>query len=91
MYMAFSGHQHEEEALSVTQIDIDDEALKDAMRMMGTTTKKETVNLALREYVARVKRIEALEKLAARAQRGEFDDASAARDAARAAWKAAIS
>ncbi|MDP4500725.1 type II toxin-antitoxin system VapB family antitoxin [Nonomuraea turcica] len=77
--------------MSVTQIDIDDDVLKEAMRMMGTTTKKETVNLALREYVARVRRIEASEKLAARAQRGEFDDASAARDAARAAWKEAIS
>ncbi|MEV1169890.1 type II toxin-antitoxin system VapB family antitoxin [Nonomuraea sp. NPDC049784] len=77
--------------MSVTQIDIDDDALKEAMRMMGTTTKKETVNLALREYVARVKRIEALEKLAARAQRGEFDEVSAARQAAKAAWKQAIS
>ncbi|MFI7132897.1 type II toxin-antitoxin system VapB family antitoxin [Nonomuraea sp. NPDC050153] len=76
--------------MSVTQIDIDDNALKEAMRMMGTTTKKETVNLALREYVARVKRIEALEKLATRAQRGEFDEASAARQAARAAWKDAL-
>ncbi|WP_327586319.1 type II toxin-antitoxin system VapB family antitoxin [Nonomuraea sp. NBC_00507] len=54
--------------MSVTQIDIDDDVLKEAMRMMGTTTKKETVNLVLREYVARVRRIEALEKLAARAQ-----------------------
>jgi Arc/MetJ family transcription regulator len=71
----------------VTQIDLDDEALNEAMRMMGTTTKKETVNTALREFVARVKRIEALEKLASRAQRGEFDAASAARDAAKATWK----
>ncbi|MEV0613934.1 type II toxin-antitoxin system VapB family antitoxin [Nonomuraea sp. NPDC050404] len=76
--------------MSVTQIDLDDDALKEAMRMMGTTTKKETVNLALREYVARVKRIEALEKLAARAQRGEFDEASAAHEAARRAWKETI-
>ncbi|MEU6787938.1 type II toxin-antitoxin system VapB family antitoxin [Nonomuraea angiospora] len=76
--------------MSVTQIDIDDNALKEAMRMMGTTTKKDTVNLALREYVARVRRIEALERLAARAQRGEFDEAAAARQAAKAAWKQAI-
>lgn len=71
----------------VTQIDLDDEALNEAMRIMGTTTKKETVNTALREYVARIKRMEALEMLASRAQRGEFDTASAARDAAKAAWK----
>ncbi|WP_431919941.1 type II toxin-antitoxin system VapB family antitoxin [Nonomuraea jabiensis] len=76
--------------MSVTQIDIDDDALKEAMRMMGTTTKKDTVNLALREYVARVKRLEALERLAARARRGEFDEASAARQAARNAWKDAL-
>ena len=60
--------------MSVTQIDIDDEALSEAMRLMGTTTKKETVNTALREYAARVRRLEAAEKLAARAARGEFDD-----------------
>ncbi|MEO3889197.1 type II toxin-antitoxin system VapB family antitoxin [Nonomuraea sp. B5E05] len=76
--------------MAVTQIDVDDDALKEAMRMMGTTTKKETVNVALREYVARVKRIEALEKLAARAERGEFDEAAQARRAAKAAWKRAI-
>ncbi|WP_336209739.1 type II toxin-antitoxin system VapB family antitoxin [Nonomuraea sp. LPB2021202275-12-8] len=74
----------------VTQIDLDDAALNEAMRMMGTTTKKETVNTALREYVARFKRIEALEKLASRAQRGEFDAAEATRDAARAAWKKTV-
>ncbi|GLK07751.1 type II toxin-antitoxin system VapB family antitoxin [Streptosporangium carneum] len=61
--------------MSVTQIDIDDDALAEAMRMLGTTTKKDTVNTALREYVSRVRRIEALEKLSARAERGEFDEA----------------
>lgn len=70
-------------SMSVTQIDIDDEALSDAMRLLGTTTKEDAVNAALREYVVRVKRIEALEKLAERAGRGEFDDAIQAR----AAWK----
>jgi Arc/MetJ family transcription regulator len=77
--------------MSVTQIDIDDDALSEAMRLMGTSTKKETVNTALREYAARVKRLEAAEKLAARAARGEFDSAAAARDAAKAARKAALS
>jgi len=55
--------------VSVTQIDVDDEALSEAMRLMGTTTKKDTVNTALREYTARVKRLEAAEKLAARGPR----------------------
>jgi Arc/MetJ family transcription regulator len=74
-------------AMSVTQIDIDDEALAEAMRLLGTTTKKDTVNAALREYVARVKRVEALEKLVARAERGEFDQAVQAHEAARNAWR----
>ena len=36
---------------------IDDEALSEAMRLMGATTKKETVNTALREYAARIRRL----------------------------------
>ncbi|MEU3334649.1 type II toxin-antitoxin system VapB family antitoxin [Streptomyces sp. NPDC006668] len=76
--------------MSVTQIDLDDEALSEAMRLMGTTTKKETVNAALRDYVARVKRLEAAEKLAERGARGEFDQAAAARDAAKRARRAAF-
>ncbi|WP_433249796.1 type II toxin-antitoxin system VapB family antitoxin [Streptosporangium sp. CA-135522] len=71
--------------MAVTRIDIDDEALAEAMRMLGTSTKKDTVNAALREHVARVKRIEALERLSARAERGEFDDAIEARRASKAA------
>ncbi|MEW1842111.1 hypothetical protein AB0392_29560 [Nonomuraea angiospora] len=50
----------------------------------------ETVSLALREHLPHAKRIEALQKLAARARRGEFDEASAARQAARTAWKEAF-
>lgn len=45
--------------MSATQIDIDDEALAEAMRLSGARTKKETVNLALREYVERQRRAEA--------------------------------
>jgi Arc/MetJ family transcription regulator len=70
-------------AMSITQIDIDDEALAAAMRLMGTTTKKETVNTALREYVERLRRLAAADRLAARAARGEFDAAIAARAAAK--------
>jgi Arc/MetJ family transcription regulator len=76
--------------MSVTQIDIDDEALSEAMRLMGSATKKETVNTALREYAERLKRLEAAEKLAARAARGEFDSVAAAHDAAKAARKDAM-
>jgi hypothetical protein len=41
------------------------------------------------DYLARTRRLEAAEKLAARAARGEFDDAIAAHDAAKAARRAA--
>lgn len=39
--------------ISVTQIDLDDEALAEAMRLMGSTTKEDTVNAALRDYAWR--------------------------------------
>lgn len=90
IYVSLKYDQQWRCALSVTQIDIDDEALGEAMRLMGTTTKKDTVNTALREYAARVRRLEAAEKLAARAARGEFDDVIAAGEAAKAARKAAL-
>ncbi|MET7732865.1 type II toxin-antitoxin system VapB family antitoxin [Streptomyces sp. NPDC005402] len=45
--------------MSATQIDIDDEALAEAMRLSGAKTKKEMVNLALREYAERRRRTEA--------------------------------
>jgi len=45
--------------MSATQIDIDDEALAEAMRLSGAKTKKEAVNLALREYTERRRRTEA--------------------------------
>ncbi|MEU5161387.1 type II toxin-antitoxin system VapB family antitoxin [Streptomyces sp. NPDC020875] len=76
--------------MSVTQIDLDDEALAEAMRLMGATTKKETVNAALRDYVARIRRLEAAEKLAARGARGEFDTAAEARRSAKRARRAAF-
>ena len=59
--------------MSKTQIDLDDEALAAAMKLMGTTTKKDTVNRALRDYVDRFRRLEAAEQLAERGARGEFD------------------
>lgn len=66
------------------------------MRLMGASTKKETVNGPLRDYVARVKRLEAAAKPAARgeqdepAARGEFEAATAAHAAAERVRRAAI-
>ena len=42
--------------MSVTQIDIDDDALDRAMAMSGAKTKKEAVNLALRFYAEKQER-----------------------------------
>ena len=53
--------------MTVTQIDLDDDALAEAMRLSGARSKKETVNLALREYAARHRRIAALDHYAAAA------------------------
>jgi len=59
--------------MAVTQIDLDDEALAEAMRLSGAKSKKETVNLALREYAARHRRIAALDNYAAAAQGWDYE------------------
>lgn len=40
-----------------TNVDIDDDVLREAQRLVGTRTKRETVDFALRELVARHRRI----------------------------------
>ncbi|MEV7597752.1 type II toxin-antitoxin system VapB family antitoxin [Kitasatospora sp. NPDC089797] len=59
--------------MSMTNVDIDDAILAEAMRLMGTTTKKDTINNALADYVSRLKRLEAMEKLSRRAAEGRFE------------------
>ena len=59
--------------MTLTQIDIDDDALIEAMRLSGAKTKKETVNLALREFAARHRRVAALEPYAALAEGWDFE------------------
>lgn len=73
--------------MTATQIDLDETALADAMRLMGAATKKETVNTALREYVRRTQRLQAAQRLAERGAQGEFDEAAAAHKAAKQAWR----
>jgi Arc/MetJ family transcription regulator len=58
--------------MAVTQIDLDDEALAEAMRLSGARSKKEAVNLALREYAARHRRIAALDQYAAVAEGWDY-------------------
>ncbi len=59
--------------MTVTQIDLDDDALAEAMRLSGARSKKETVNLALREYAARHSRIAAIDHYAAAAQGWDYE------------------
>lgn len=44
-----------------TNIEIDDEVMREAQRLTGIKTKRETVDLALRELVARHRRLGILE------------------------------
>lgn len=55
-------------------IEIDDDALAAAAEVLGTRTKKDTVNAALREVSARLRRLRALDEFNAMAERGDFDE-----------------
>ncbi|MFD1542085.1 type II toxin-antitoxin system VapB family antitoxin [Nonomuraea guangzhouensis] len=57
-----------------TPIEIDQEALAIAAEVLGTKTKKDTVNAALREVGQRLVRLRALAALGEMADRGDFDD-----------------
>lgn len=59
--------------MALTQIDIDEDALAEAMQLSGAKTKKDTVNLALREFTARHRRVAALEHYAELADRWDYE------------------
>ena len=59
--------------MSRTVIDLDDELVAEAARALGTRTKKDTVNLALREFAARHRRVAALEHYAKLAAGWDFE------------------
>ncbi|AGK79438.1 type II toxin-antitoxin system VapB family antitoxin [Streptomyces microflavus] len=62
--------------MSVTQIDIDDEALERAMALSKARTKKETVNLALRFYAEQQERAARISRHFERARNwGAVEDA----------------
>jgi Arc/MetJ family transcription regulator len=56
-------------------IDINERALELAAEVLGTKTKKDTVNAALEEVGARLRRRNALEALMKLAEDGAFDAA----------------
>jgi Arc/MetJ family transcription regulator len=57
-----------------TPIEIDEDALTNAAEVLGTKTKKDTVNAALREVGRRQVRLRALARLGEMADRGDFDE-----------------
>jgi Arc/MetJ family transcription regulator len=57
-----------------TPIEIDQEALETAAEVLGTKTKKDTVNAALKEVGQRLTRLRALAALGEMADRGDFDE-----------------
>ncbi|MFD6316106.1 type II toxin-antitoxin system VapB family antitoxin [Streptomyces nigra] len=59
--------------MSRTVIDLDDDALEAAAKELGTSTKTDTVNTALREIVARNRRLRALDELQDLAAEGALD------------------
>ncbi|MFJ8585823.1 type II toxin-antitoxin system VapB family antitoxin [Streptomyces sp. NPDC093595] len=64
-----------------TVIDLDDEALEEAARFLGTSTKKDTVNAALREVVDRQKRAAAVQRMRQMVADGEIDFSVIEKDA----------
>lgn len=57
-----------------TPVEIDEDALATAAEALGTKTKKDTVNAALREVGQRLARLRALAQLGEMADRGDFDE-----------------
>jgi len=74
--------------VSVTNVDLDDQTLAEAAALLGTTTKKDTINAALAEVVKRYKRRQAAERLAERGARGDFEPTRRLLQARKAAQRA---
>ncbi|MET8469902.1 type II toxin-antitoxin system VapB family antitoxin [Streptomyces sp. NPDC006422] len=73
--------------MSVTNVDVNDEVLAEAARLLGTTTKKDTINTALEEVIRRHRRRAAYDRLAERGARGGLDRLSSDREARKAALR----
>lgn len=60
--------------MSKTLIDVDDEALAEVAEMLGTATKKDTVNAALHKILADRRRAVALKRMIERSQQGVYEE-----------------
>ncbi|WP_205650543.1 DUF2191 domain-containing protein [Actinoplanes solisilvae] len=56
------------------RVEVDADALAEAAREFGTKTDEDTIATALREAVARERRLKALAELAEIAKTGQFDE-----------------
>lgn len=61
-------------AVANESLNIDAQALMEAAEILGTTSADETVNAALREVVAKRRRLEALERLGEMGAAGDFGE-----------------
>ncbi|WP_221326114.1 type II toxin-antitoxin system VapB family antitoxin [Actinoplanes sp. L3-i22] len=59
--------------IETVQLDLDDEIVIEAAKILGTKNAADTVNAALREVVAMHRRIEAFDRLAKMGAEGDFD------------------
>lgn len=62
-----------------TNIEIDDKVMREAQRLIGAQTKRETVDTALRELVARHHRIGVLDLRGKVRWEGDLDESRAGR------------
>ncbi|GAB3877967.1 type II toxin-antitoxin system VapB family antitoxin [Microbispora bryophytorum] len=58
--------------MTKTLIDLDDEALAEAAKLLGTSSKKDTANAALREIVDRRRRAAAIARMGEMVAEGEI-------------------
>ncbi len=58
--------------MAKTLVDVDETALRRASEILGTTTKKDTINTALNEVVTHRERADAVEREIARARSGYY-------------------
>ncbi len=76
--------------MAITQIDLDDEALAEVMRVAQLRTKKDAVNYALREVAARQRRSKLRERVHEWSKEWDYEGWSDYRDAekdARSRWQ----
>jgi Arc/MetJ family transcription regulator len=55
-------------------VDVDDDALAQAATLLGTKTRKDAINAALRETAQRLRRAHALDRLSELGEAGAFDE-----------------